>query len=146
LNPSSIYQFLIVDANTLQISSLPSGFSSTGTDIHTFTPQFRYTNSTTIGYNSQPTASNQIMLGDTNVTEVSSVNANFVGATFNDLELFLQTSISANNIGIGTNALTDNTGTNVTAIGTDAFRGSGADGVAIGYQTGQNNSGWRTVL
>ena len=66
---NSIYQFLIVDANTLEVTQ-GVNFSSTGTDTHTFTPQFAYENITVLGANTQPTKSNQVVLGDANVTEV----------------------------------------------------------------------------
>ena len=73
----NIYQFKVVDANTLG-SYEPDGpngtgrgrtISATGTG-HTFTPQFEYSNVTCLGANSKPTASNQVTLGDTAVTEV----------------------------------------------------------------------------
>ena len=53
-------------------------FTDTGTGTHTLTPQFVYTNSTALGYNAEPDASNQVVLGDTNVSEVKtsgSINA-----------------------------------------------------------------------
>ncbi|KKM77932.1 hypothetical protein LCGC14_1365020, partial [marine sediment metagenome] len=45
-------------------------FTDAGTGTHTLTPQFIYTNSTAVGYNAEPDAEKQVMLGDTNVTEV----------------------------------------------------------------------------
>ncbi|KKL61894.1 hypothetical protein LCGC14_2190660, partial [marine sediment metagenome] len=53
-------------------------FTDAGSGTITMTPQFVYTNSTALGYNAEPDASNQIMLGATNVTEVKttgSINA-----------------------------------------------------------------------
>lgn len=80
LSNNEVYQFDVIDANTIVISN---GINSQGTGIHTFTPQYQYTNSTTLGANSQPTASNQITLGDSNVTEVTTygaINAKAYGA------------------------------------------------------------------
>ena len=53
--------------DNIVVTDMYSGAHGTG---HKLTPQFIYTNSTAIGYNAEPTASNQIMLGDTNVTSV----------------------------------------------------------------------------
>lgn len=54
-------------------------FIDTGSGTHTLTPQFVYTNSTALGYNAEPDASNQVMLGDTNVTEVKTAGAMTLG-------------------------------------------------------------------
>jgi len=70
---ATIYQLYIRDANTV------SGLQGTRQTInttdqlgtgHTFTPQYIYTNSTGIGYDAQTTRSNQVKLGDANVTEM----------------------------------------------------------------------------
>ncbi|KAB1160350.1 hypothetical protein F7018_00290 [Tenacibaculum aiptasiae] len=73
LHNNSIFIFLIVDSNTIEIaapfniSTLPN---NNGTTVHRFTPQFEVTNSTAIGYNSVVTKSNQVVLGNSNVQEV----------------------------------------------------------------------------
>jgi hypothetical protein len=71
------YQFLIVDANTVQVQP-PASVQNQGSGVHTFTPQFLYTNSTAIGANSDPTKSNQVILGDSNVTEVAMGNGDVI--------------------------------------------------------------------
>ncbi len=63
---SEIWQ--VIDSDTLECHS--DTFSDGGSGTHTFTPKVRYINSTALGYNAEPDASNQVMLGDTNVTEV----------------------------------------------------------------------------
>lgn len=68
MNSGSYYSMEIIDANTLE--HVITNITSTGTDTHTFTPQFIYNNATTLGAEAVPTASNQVVLGDTNVTEV----------------------------------------------------------------------------
>jgi len=66
-------QFYIRDANTIsglegtRQTLFMSNQNGTG---HTFTPLFTYTNSTAIGALSAITKSNQVVLGDTSVTEV----------------------------------------------------------------------------
>lgn len=67
LSNNRVYQIEVLNSNLLAI---PNNITSQGTGIHTFTPQYQYTNSTTIGANSHPTDSNQITLGDPNVTEI----------------------------------------------------------------------------
>lgn len=67
LSNNRVYQIEVLNSNLL---SIPNNITSQGTGIHTFTPQYQYTNSTTIGANSHPTDSNQITLGDPNVTEI----------------------------------------------------------------------------
>ena len=80
---NSPHQWKVIDANTIEC--VTDSFTDAGTGTHTLTPQFIYTNSTAIGYNAEPTASNQVMLGDTNVTEVKSAGkGSFAGANLND--------------------------------------------------------------
>lgn len=67
LSNNQIYQIEVLDNNTIAVKN---NITDPGTGIHTFTPQYQYTNSTTIGANSHPTDSNQITLGDSNVTEI----------------------------------------------------------------------------
>ena len=83
LTDGSIYKFKIIDADTIQSFGF-SLSSPTGTG-HTLTPQFRYSNVTALGYNAEPDASNQVVLGNTNVTEVKSSGVgNFGGAKIGD--------------------------------------------------------------
>ncbi len=58
----------VVDATTLQLFS--ANFTGVQTGITTLTPQFIYTNSTAVGHDAEPDATNQVMLGDPTVTEV----------------------------------------------------------------------------
>jgi len=69
-----IYQFEIIDANTIELIT-DSTLDLDGTEDGDLTPQYTYTNATTIGYNSQPTASNQVTLGNATVTEVDTYGA-----------------------------------------------------------------------
>jgi len=59
----------IIDANTLEV--FPGGnLATTGSGTLKLTPQYNYSNVTTLGYNAIPSASNQVTLGDANVTQV----------------------------------------------------------------------------
>ena len=69
ITDNTVYGFQIIDANTIEILE-DSAHNLDGTEVGDLTPQTVYTNVTTVGYNSQPTASNQVVLGDTNVTTV----------------------------------------------------------------------------
>ena len=64
----------VIDANTLECITDTITAAGTGTG-HTLTPQYVYSNSTAIGYNAEPDASNQIVLGDANVTELKTAAA-----------------------------------------------------------------------
>ena len=68
LTAGTIYQFKVIDADTLMSVNNISAAAGGGT--HTLTPQAAITNSTAIGYDAEPTAANQIMLGNSSVTEV----------------------------------------------------------------------------
>lgn len=80
LTSGQIYQAKIIDADTIGLNEAdgPNGTTRTIANItaagtgtgHTFTPQYEYSNVTCLGANSAPTASNQVTLGDTAVTEV----------------------------------------------------------------------------
>lgn len=80
LTDGNIYQAKIIDADTIGLNEAdgPNGTTRTIADItaagtgtgHTFTPQYEYSNVTCLGAKSAPTASNQVTLGDTAVTEV----------------------------------------------------------------------------
>jgi hypothetical protein len=76
---TTVYQAKIIDNDTLgfQEADGPGG-SNRGVNItdagtgtgHKFTPQYKYENVTCLGANSIPTASNQVVLGDDNVTHM----------------------------------------------------------------------------
>ena len=66
---ASINLCKIISADIIEIISDTITGQGTGTG-HTLTPQYIYSNSTAIGYNAEPDASNQMMLGDANLTEV----------------------------------------------------------------------------
>lgn len=68
LPANTIDQWLIIDANTIECIS--DNLTSNGTDTHTFTPQITYSNFTVLGASAEPTKSNQVVLGDSSVTEV----------------------------------------------------------------------------
>lgn len=116
-NPS-YNTYYIVDANTIEI--LGVNMSSTGTDTHTFTPQFIYTNVTAIGANSENTASNQVMLGDANITSVRTANASYVATHPQDFMTLadVQSAISSAPVEIGFAASDETTDM---AVGTQQF-------------------------
>jgi hypothetical protein len=80
LTSGNLYQAKIIDADTIGLNEPdgPDGRTRTTANItdagtgtgHTFTPQYEYSNATCVGANSAPSASNQVTLGDTAVTEV----------------------------------------------------------------------------
>lgn len=80
LTSGNIYQAKIIDADTIGLNEPdgPNGTTRTIANItaagtgtgHTFTPQHEYSNATCVGAYSAPSASNQVTLGDTAVTEV----------------------------------------------------------------------------
>lgn len=68
--------FYIVDADTLRLNHPQNTITATGSDDgHTLTPVTSYNNATALGYGAQPDASNQVVLGDANVTEVVSAGS-----------------------------------------------------------------------
>jgi len=67
LNSNTEY-WKIIDVNTLQY--IKEQITDEGTGIFTLTPQFVYSNSTAIGYDAEPDISNQVMLGNSNVTQI----------------------------------------------------------------------------
>ena len=72
LTSGSAYPWKIIDANTL-CGGFTQNITAAGTGTgHTFTPQTSLTNSTALGYNAEPDASNQVKLGNTSVTSVKS--------------------------------------------------------------------------
>jgi hypothetical protein len=69
LSTNSKYQFEILDVNRVVIRT--GHITSPGTSIGSkLTPQYIYSNSSALGNNAEPTASNQIMLGDADITQV----------------------------------------------------------------------------
>jgi hypothetical protein len=62
---NNIYLFKVINANTLEAT-----VTVTGTGTYTLTKDVDRTNSTSLGYNAVAEKANQVMLGDTNVTEV----------------------------------------------------------------------------
>ena len=81
--PSGISKWTIIDENTLE--SVQYTFDAgTGSGTHTAIPPFSYTNATVVGYNAQPSANNQVRLGDDNVTAVR-VGLSYVEANDKDL-------------------------------------------------------------
>jgi hypothetical protein len=77
LTHGQVYQFLIVDANTLECSLI----SSVGSGTFSLTNSINITNSSGLGHNAIPTKSNQIKLGDDNVTEA------MVGDSVNNVQI-----------------------------------------------------------
>ena len=69
----------IISSTVLECFS--DSFTDEGVGTHTLTPQFIYTNSTAVGFNAEPDASHQVMLGDTNVTEVKTAGGLTVAGT-----------------------------------------------------------------
>lgn len=72
LSPNA--ELWIVISSTV-VECLTDSFTDAGTGTHTLTPKTEYTNSTALGYNAQPDDDNQVMLGDTNVTEVKTTGS-----------------------------------------------------------------------
>jgi len=78
LTTGSIYAWKIIDANRL-CGGFTQNITAAGTGTgHTFTPQTSLTNSTALGYNAEPDVSNQVKLGDANVTSVKSSGTVYV--------------------------------------------------------------------
>lgn len=73
----AIHTWEIISSTILEVKT--DSFTDAGSGTHTLTPQFIYTNSTALGYNAEPDASNQVVLGDTNVTEVKTSGSLSVG-------------------------------------------------------------------
>ena len=70
---SSPEVWVVVNATVVECKS--DSFTDDGVGTHTLTPKVTYSNSTALGCNAEPTASNQVVLGDTNVTEVKTSGA-----------------------------------------------------------------------
>jgi len=69
-----VYKFKIIDVNTLELYLTDITDAGTGTG-HTLTPPVTYTNSGAFGYNAEPDASNQIVLGNTAVTQIKTTGS-----------------------------------------------------------------------
>ncbi len=73
---NEIYRFKIIDANTLELANYLTYITAVGTGTgHTLTPQFVYSNSVALGYDAEPDASNQIVLGNSAVTQVKTAGS-----------------------------------------------------------------------
>ncbi|PKH50009.1 hypothetical protein CXF68_04505 [Tenacibaculum sp. Bg11-29] len=64
-----VFKFKVIDENTLD--SLIGGGFQNGAGVYKIVSQFVYNNSTSLGANSKPTKSNQVVLGDDNIIEVT---------------------------------------------------------------------------
>lgn len=70
LTNGDVLQWYVVDSNTIRTTA-SFNITSAGTGTgHSFTPQHWITNTTAVGANAEPDASNQVLLGDVNVTQV----------------------------------------------------------------------------
>ena len=63
------------------LECVTDSFTDAGTGTHELTPQLIFTNSTALGFDAEPDASNQVMLGDLNVTEVKTAGGMTLGGT-----------------------------------------------------------------
>ena len=95
-------QWLVIDANTLECKS--GTFSDAGTGTLTLTPKVIYTNSTALGYNAEPDASNQAVIGDSALTQVKTAGSIYSTGTGDNY--------FAGNVGIDTTAPTSTLHTN----------------------------------
>jgi hypothetical protein len=69
ITDGDIIQAYIVDANTVQVDRTHD-ITAAGSGVgHTLTPQYKYTNTMVFGGGQDPTASNQIILGNSSVTQ-----------------------------------------------------------------------------
>ncbi|MCK4588209.1 hypothetical protein KAT60_00140, partial [Candidatus Woesebacteria bacterium] len=114
-------QWKIIDVNTIQCMS--DTFSDTGTGTHTVTPKVIYSNSTALGYNAEPDASNQVMLGDANVTQIKTTGSLYSSGAGDNY--------FAGDVGIGTTGplvklhVQDNTNTDIEIARFDSHGGPG---------------------
>ena len=136
------YQWEVIDANTLELKD--GAFSDSGSGTHTLTPRFNYTNSTAIGYQAEPDASNQVMLGDSNVTAVKSTGKGiFDGVTIGsdsanriDIDMGTTNATFSGDITISANGFIVSHPSDNLSIGNAAgTKGLIVDGV---YSIGQN--------
>jgi len=77
---ASYHQWQIIDEDTLELITDTITGQGTG-EGHTLTPQEVYTNTTAIGYNAEPDASNQVLLGDTSVTQIKSTGNLYISGS-----------------------------------------------------------------
>jgi len=166
LSNNTIYQAKVIDANTLGFYELISGTTYHGQNItsagagtgHTFTPQYTYGNVTVLGANAEPTKSNQVVLGDANVTEVTTdglytttnettsatkgIYNNILKASNGEIIFKAQMSYwdtdhwtTSNSYAIGEDALQNGNGYHNLAMGYQAMRNfNGYDSISIGYK------------
>ncbi|MBU8870675.1 MAG: hypothetical protein KOO60_07415 [Gemmatimonadales bacterium] len=65
-----VEQFEIISVDILEART--ANITGGGTGTHTLTPKFAYTNSIAIGYDAEPDASNQCMIGNASLTNIKS--------------------------------------------------------------------------
>jgi len=97
------HQWEVIDANTIECKT--GLFWSEGTGTHTVTPGVNYTNSAALGYNAEPDASNQIMLGDGNITQIKSTGSIYSSGTGNNY--FGGTASFSKNVDLGDSVADD---------------------------------------
>jgi len=107
---ATIHQFKIISVDIVEIITDTITEQGTGTG-HKLTPQFIYTASTAVGYDSEPDAAYQVMLGDSNVTEVKTYGG-FTNADNSNPNTF----ISQSRFGDAANYLQISTGGVVTLV------------------------------
>lgn len=104
------YNVKIIDVNTLEFRTVVGNGGTRGVDIisvgtgtgHTLTPNYKYNNIIVLGANAEPTTSNQVVLGDSSVTEVVMGN----GEVLNNIKK-VKISLTATNVNnIGTTPIT----------------------------------------
>ena len=84
-------QWKVIDANTLECIS--DTFDDTGSGTLTLTPQFLYHDSVAIGYEAEPTASNQLVIMNGNVNAVPLIQGDFAtGAVSINGKIYLGTA------------------------------------------------------
>lgn len=77
MTDGNIYMFYACHADTLIGITTAITVAGSGTG-HTLTPKYAYSNSTALGYNAEPDASNQVMLGDGSVTQIKSTGNMYI--------------------------------------------------------------------
>ena len=112
LNQIDMFYIAHVDTIVLQTDNM----TAQGSGNHTLTPQSVYTNSTALGYNAEPDASNQVMLGDVNVTQIKSTGNLYISGTNDNYingNVGVGTAEPASKIHIDAVGGTDGTGTRI---------------------------------
>jgi len=99
------YQVKIIDNNTLEFEGGVNITAQGAGNNHTLTPRYVYTNSTAIGYNAEPDASNQVMLGDTNVTQIKTTGKLTMTGSIDSAAVADEVSLGRYEIGAGNTVL-----------------------------------------